>query len=243
MSKTVELLRRTFTNEIVEALVGAVNHAYEVNYDRYDPSVGHDLMTFGLMLFKSRVHYIKHLAHKYDWMRVAQIGPAFRFQIGEYTLASHRVGDSIDDDIESLFPRNQTAAWRLAERNRAQMNLPFPHESAPDTDDSACRSLILADVGNPTDGLCRLFLGIPSEISPERRISGWSTTHELWANEEVLYRGSGRNGTGRTPAEDVAPPTITLKDAADKSSPEAVPPPELDLRNLKETDDMKKKRK
>jgi hypothetical protein len=120
MSKTVELLRRAFTPEIVDTLVGAVNHAYEVNYDRYDPSVGHDLMTFGLMLFKSRVHYIKLLAHKHDWIRVVQIGPAFRFQIGEYTLASHRVGDSIDDDIESLFPatRPPPGSWPSATGRR-----------------------------------------------------------------------------------------------------------------------------
>jgi len=242
MSKTVELLQRTFTPEIVDTLVGAVSHAYEVNYDRYDPSVGHDLMTFGLMLFKSRVHYIKMLAHRHDWIRIAQIGPAFRFQIGEYTLASHRVGDSVEDDIESLFPRNQTAAWKLAERNRAQRRLPFPHEEALDRDDSACRSLILADVGNPTDGLCRLFLGIPSEISAERRISGWSTTHELWANDEALAGGARASSAWRTPPEQVAPPTITLKDAADKSSPEAVAPPELDLKHPQETDDKKKRK-
>lgn len=242
MSKTVGLLQRAFTPEIVDVLVGAVNHAYEVNYDRYDPSVGHDLMTFGLMLFKSRVHYIKLLSHKYDWIRIVQIGPAFRFQIGDYTLASHRVGDSIDDDIENLFPRNQTAAWKLAERNRAQRKLPFPHEDALDIDDSRCRSLILADVGNPTDGLCKLFLGIPSEISSDRRINGWSTTHEIWSNDEVLARGSKTAIIERTPAESVAPPTITLKESADKTSPETVTPPELDLKNSKEADDKKKQK-
>jgi hypothetical protein len=242
MSKTLDLLRGTFTTEVVDTLVGAVNHAYEVNYDRYDPSVGHDLMTFGLMLFKSRVHYIKQLAHKHDWIQIVQIGPAFRFRIGEYTLASHRVGDSIDDEIENLFPRNQTAAWKLAERNRAQRKLPFPHEDALDIDDSRCRSLILADVGNPTDGLCKLFLGIPSEISPERRISGWSSTHELWTNEDLLARGSDPIIIGRTPAEKDVPPTLTLKDVSEKSNPETVVPPELDLKNSKEVDDKKKQK-
>jgi hypothetical protein len=87
-----------------------------------------------------------------------------------------------------------------------------------------------------------LFLGIPSEISAERRISGWSTTHELWANDEVLSRASGPVTVGRTPAENVTPPTITLKDAADKSSPEAVTPPELDPKDAQETDDKKKQK-
>lgn len=238
MSKTVQLLEAAFPNEIVGKLVEAVSHAYEVTYDLYAPQYGHDAMTFGLMLYKSKVHFLKQLAEDHEWIKIVRCGACFRFEIGEYTLATHRVGDSMDADIANLFPGNRTAAPKLAERNKQQLRFEFMGDSNLDPDDSECRNLILADVGNPSDGLCKLYLNIPSDISPDGRVNEWSTTHLIWESKEV-YVGVRRASVGdQVPEEIVVPPTITLRDT-EEIKEEQVAPPNLNLKQ-EETADEKK---
>ncbi|MEJ7575934.1 MAG: hypothetical protein WKF74_02895 [Pyrinomonadaceae bacterium] len=239
MSKTIQLLQAAFPKEIAEALVGAVSQAYDVTYAHYAPEYGHDAMTFGLMLYKSKVHFLKQLAEKNDWIKVVRCGACFRFEIGMYTLATHRVGDSMEADIASLFPGNKTAAPKLAERNKRQLQLQFMEDGSFEHDDSGCHDLILADVGNPSDGLCQLFLNIPSDVSPDGRVNQWSTTYLIWESNEAYGGIRHVHGVEQIPDETVAPPTITLKES-EYVRVEQVAPPNL---NLKQEDAADKKKR
>ncbi len=242
MSKTVQQLDAAFPPEIIRCLVEALTEAYEVTDEHYAPQYGHDAMTFGLMLYKSKVYFLKKLAEQHEWLRIVNYGACFRFEINGYTLATHRIGDSVNEDVASLFPGNKTAAPRLAANNKRQLLLPFPDNGArygaDEYDDSICRSLILADIGNPEDGFCMLYLNVPIDVSPDGRVGKWGTTHLIWSNE-MLGDARGLGDGDRAPEETVVPPTITLKEAVEDQE-ETITPPVMELREDKEAEDKKR---
>jgi len=243
MYKTVQQLEATFPPEIIKYLVEALTEAYEVTDERYAPQYGHDAMTFGLMLYKSKVHFLKKLAEQHEWIRIVNYGACFRFEINGYTLATHRIGDSVNEDVASLFPGNKTAAPKLATKNKNQLLLPFPDDGRQDGtdvyDDSGCRNLILADIGNPEDGFCMLYLNVPIDVSPDGRVGKWGTTHLIWSSDEMLGGARGLGDNDRAPEETVVPPTITLKVAVENQE-ETIAPPTMELREDKEAEDKKR---
>ncbi len=181
MSQTPELLQSTLTHEITDILVKTLQQAYEENFQCFDPEIGHDAMSFGLMVYKSKVHFIKKLAEEYDWIEILQHTPFFQFKIGPYSFSAYCAGHTATADIESSFPQNRTRAARLVAANKFQLRLPYPGSSEPD--DSECREVVLADIGNPSDGLLRMFVGVPIEHSADNRITKWGTAYEIWSKD------------------------------------------------------------
>ena len=209
-----ELLRQQFTPEISEPLVELFQRAYQSNAEVFDPFIGHDEMVFGLMVHKSAKFFLAELARKEPWMEVLQQHPRFVFRISDYLMSAYRVGDSLEDDLTSLFPRNRTGAWMLADSNQRQMLFKFMSDGSVGTDDSNCRNVILAHVGNVTEGLYKLFLGVPSKFDDRNRITGWSTIVEIWSRDEassVQTDLASGDRPPQPPAVKTAPPTLTLK--------------------------------
>jgi hypothetical protein len=220
-----------------------IGRIHEVTDEHYAPQYGHDAMTFGLMLYKSKVHFLKKLAEQHEWIRIANYGACFRFEINGYTLATHRIGDSVNEDVAGLFPGNKTAAPRLAAKNRKQLVLPFVDEVIQDGtgkyDDSGCRNLILADIGNPEDGFCILYLNVPIDVSPDGRVGKRGTTHLIWSTEEMLDGARSLRDDDRAPEETIVPPTITLKEEVEDQE-ETIMPPAMELREDKEAEEKKR---
>lgn len=218
MSKTLALLKESFSEEISKKLAQKIQIAYESNFSCYDPSIGHDGMTFGLMLYKSKVYFINELEKEVEWIKINRRSPYFEFQIGEYILSSYRAGYSMEVDLSNAFPKNRSRVWKLVRNNRNQSWLPF---GDGEPDDSNCRHLILADIGNEVAGLQRLFLGIPAEVSPDYRVIRWSTTYEIWnRNEGIKQTGSAIPNNSippsKPPVEKIEPPKLKLKESSVK---------------------------
>lgn len=215
MSKLENVLREKLTDEPKEALIRLAQRAYEANAECYDPLIGHDGMTFGLMVHKSFRHFIIQTAEgeTKPWLQVIQRGPQFLFRLLGFTASTYRVGDSLEADIAQSFPRNRTGAWLLAAANMVQLVLPFPGTADPD--DSNCSNVILAHIGNPREGLCRLFLGVPSGFDEKNIVTGWSTLVDIWKREEAALAASASTGQSQPPKpgmEQATPPTLTLKE-------------------------------
>jgi hypothetical protein len=214
MSKLEERLKEVFSTERSKDLAGILDRAYRANMDCYAPDIGHDLMIFGLMVHKSMRRFLVDLSKQVNWITVLQFSPRFLFRIGEFTMSAYRAGDSVDADIAHSFPKNRTGAWSLAEANKGQMSFSFVTDGTVQPDDSNCSSLILAHVGNPTDGLCSLFVGVPADFDEKNMITEWSTTYLIWtkANSAAAPVISvDPDGPELPPAEHVKPPVITLK--------------------------------
>lgn len=209
-----ETLRQQFSSETCESLASVFQRAYRSNADCFDPFIGHDEMVFGLMVHKSAKYFIEDLAGRADWIEVIQRHPRFLFRINGFLMSAYRVGDALDDDVSQLFPKNRTGAWMLAEANRGQMVLEFMKDGSVSYDDTACTSLILGHIGSVEEGLSKMFLGVPSAFDSRNRITGWSTSVEIWSKDAG---GSAEAGlpttpdTPRAPVERTSPPVLTLK--------------------------------
>lgn len=217
-TKLSELLEERFNPEIADTLLEVVQRAYTANMDCFDPQIGHDAMTFGLMVHKSVRYFICNLSGDCHWIQVLQRSPRFVFRIGDFTISSYRAGDSLDADIAEAFPRNRTGAWLLASGNQEQMTFEFMNDGTVIADDTNCSHLILGHVGNQIDGLGLLFLGVPSKFNEKNQITAWSTLHQIWRKEGgddiSLVLDSGPSAP-QPPAEHAVPPTLTLRQATE----------------------------
>jgi hypothetical protein len=219
MSKLGELLEDRFNPEVSNALLDIVQRAYAANIDCYDPFIGHDAMTFGLMVHKSVRYFICNLSDECKWIQVMQRSPRFLFRIADFTISSYRAGDSIDTDVVDAFPKNRTGAWMLALGNQSQMSFDFMSDGSVVSDDANCSHLILGHIGNQIDGLGLLFVGVPSAFNEKNEITGWSTLHQIWRKEGGEDIGIVLNGgpiPPQAPIERTIPPTLTLREAVEE---------------------------
>jgi hypothetical protein len=214
MSRMESILREQFTTDITDPLVRIYQRAYESNSECYDPLIGHDKMVFGLMIHKSAKHFISQLAFDHYWLGIVEFNPRFVFRIKDFLISTYRVGDSIAKDIANSFPSNHGGAAQLTQANQRQLSLSFMDNGVAVADDSSCKNLILAHMGNPNDGLCRLFLGVPSALDEKQQISEWSSTFEIWALGDFGIADVPRsNPDSPVPpnVERTSPPTLTLR--------------------------------
>lgn len=209
------LIRQTFTSDIVDKLVHSINEAYQTNIPRYDPGIGDDMMLFGLMNYKSKVHNLSQLQETLPAFRVISRHPQFVMRVGEYSLSTYCAGhSSLDDPIES-FPQNRSGAAKITAGNLVQMRIPLKTADGQDIfGEARCRNIVLADIGNPSRGLIRLFLGIPTAVDEKERICGWGPMIELFSADPTFATDPMEPGISllEGPAvEQIVPPIVTLK--------------------------------
>jgi uncharacterized membrane protein len=199
VTKTEQLLKETFSMGIRQELTTCLRDAYEASITAHEPEVGHDAMSFGLLVYKSNVFILGQLAERVDWMTVTTPAPSFEFQIGEYAISCYSAGHTDTVDAKNSFPNNRTRAGRIAEANSLQARL---FEDL--WDDSACRQLILAHKGNPDEGLLEVFVAVPVTKGEDGRVKEWGTVYTLWSRG--IEGEEGIPGSGPTaPPENVAP--------------------------------------
>jgi hypothetical protein len=216
MTSTVDRLKASFTDDRTGYIVAALARAYAANVERYQPSLGDDGMNFGLNVYKGKVHFISMLGEHLPWIRVVQRNGFFRFQVDDYFLSTYCAGHAESVEPLEAFPNNRNRAGKLAEVNVQQATLWTTEEwnrtVRVQRDDSACRELILNDVGNAVDGLLKAFIGVPMEVSDDGKVSGWSTVLELWDRGTSSLSIPALPFGPDTPPETVAKFQPTLKD-------------------------------
>lgn len=211
MQKTIECLKTDFSDDILASILDAINHAYEENIELFNPEIGHDAMTFGLMVYKSKVCFLSQLAEKYETITVLQKSTYFSLKIGRYRVSTYCAGHSDEIDIANAFPKNRTRVPRIVKQNQDQLRFSFMEEGN-EVDDSSCLHLIINDIGNPRSGLQKVFLGIPIEISDRKRITKWGTVLEIWSADAQTPTLTMPTVKEVVPVEQVNPPTLTLKE-------------------------------
>jgi hypothetical protein len=213
MSETLNLLGKTFTADINEQLVGCLKRSYENNMDYFAPQIGHNGMVFGIMIYISNTHFLAELSYKVEWLEMLSKNPRFLMQIGNYKIATYKVGDKLDIDPRFSFPNNKVGAYELTKANLNQKYLYEEMNSAAEISDIHCTNLILAHSGNPDEGLLRVFLGIPSKIDANKQIMEWSTIFEIWSKDkdDDSSIATTKSDEPKVPIEKVEPPTLKLK--------------------------------
>lgn len=221
MSKTAEILSKTFTPQLNEKLIESLIHAYSASADSFMPENGHDGMVYGLMTYKSVVHFLVELSYTESEIEIILRNPRFLMKIGKFLVATYKVGDSLDTDPATAFPNNRVGAYKLAKANMDQMSFDFMEDGAEIEDDSNCTNLILAHAGNAEEGLTQVFLGVPTKFNSQGQITGWGTVYSIWdkgVGDFGTSYANARNSEPKTPVEQVAPPTLSLKSDKKKTA-------------------------
>jgi len=176
--------RATFTANVKRDIVNQVRVAYNDAQENHDESCGFNATTFG--------HNVYHLA-KFRLTKlsessggafnvVGEIGGLFRMQGGEYSIGVYKVGSSAKNNIWESFPTTENGA--NPGNNEGQ---PFfdGFELSMLDDVTARRYVVVAHLGNPTDGLVAVYLCIPIEKS-QGKITRWGYAEQIFSGEDVL---------------------------------------------------------
>lgn len=181
----------SFERAVRDAMIVGLERAYATAREAHLPGRGANEVTFGFTLYHYAVHELSAEAESLgERMEVVRRAPTFRLRVGDYVAACHRVGSSESDPIEASFPGNDSAAPAMVE---TQLWL-----NGIDDGLFEARNLVLAHMGNTTDGLCAAYLCIPRRIEKDRIVE-WAHTDCIWR------RGAGQMGTAG-PAPSTPPP-------------------------------------
>jgi hypothetical protein len=194
-----------FGPEAQDLLVRALRRAYETVCEHHDPARGADAQTFGFCAYKYAAFEIDREAKtNTKAITVSSRNPIFRFVIGGFELACHRVGDSEHDDIAVSFPGNNGAVVQMIEEQLWLDNVPRGQAL---TD---ARSVVLAHMGNPEDGLRAVYLCIAEEAK-DGRISRWAYSELVWRADLDATISTTTSVTERAPVEHVEAPRVVRR--------------------------------
>ncbi len=206
------LFASTFSVAIRNELTDALAAAYATATELHDPKRGSNESTFGYGLYHYSIHEI--CARVGDRMTVVSRQPSFRFRVGDYELACHRVGTSEREDICQSFPNAENAAYTMCE---AQLWLPGMGGS-PGLQQA--RRLVLAHMGNAEDGFRAAYLCIPGETDGTR-IVRWAFADPIWTAGQSVEDNGLHLADNEVPEESVGEPVVRRKpkkDTADEDN-------------------------
>lgn len=207
------LFDATFMPDLNNAIVRALERAYETACEHHVPERGGNEVTFGFTLYNYAVHELCGLAGVVDSVAVNSRHPVFRLRVGQYELACHRVGNSERDNIWSSFPNNDGAVSTMFEE---QLWLPAVREHMHVED---ARKLILAHLGNSEDGLRAVYLCVPGKTD-SGRIIAWVAAHRVWRADEATAAVTPQRPLIR---EEVVPePTVRRRTPAARAPEETI---------------------
>lgn len=162
-----------FTEARTAMLVQAVRDAYNRALLDYSPEDGWDAQLFGFTLYKYiQKRLLKLCKDPGLGFEIRSAHPAFRLGVGPFTLASYGCGQSGTQDIYHSFPNNENGAPALVDLNQFCLDLGYEAVAVP-------RALILAHLGNFTNGLEALYLVTPGG-KQDGRINEWSYAKLLY---------------------------------------------------------------
>jgi len=200
-----EALETTF-DSIARGLVAALREAYDTACEHHDPGEGGNSKTFGYCLYHYAVHEISNSPEKEDGrLEVISTDPTFRFKVGEFELACHRVPAG---DIWDSFPRNDGAVGEMVDTELWLPGCEPAEESAIDLQD--VRKVVLAHQGGPEDGLVAAYICMPIRLNSAGQIEAWGYVKPL-ADPADFGRANPKDDMPKTPPESIDDVSVRRK--------------------------------
>jgi hypothetical protein len=204
-----EKLARAFGPSLRAAIIAEYINLYRYVITIYDPDQGWDSQAFGFMAYKAAVHRLAVLARDPDSsFNLRSTFPSFRWEAGDFLVATYRVGASARDPIDRSFPKNENGAVELADLNQFSMDLGQEGAIAP--------AVIVAHQGNHITGLEAVYLAVPGDTDG-RHVTSWHYTELLWRRSDGDEVTPPARSAGPTPA---SIPEVMVKLRLVKPEPE-----------------------
>ena len=200
----VARIRSAFPDALCQALVAALDEAYQEVSAFHRPERGWNNFTFGTGVWTIALFQLQELVREREWELVEEVdNHRVTFVKDGLHLSCYKVGFSAEEDIYASFPNNQNAAKRLVQNNRQYDLFGETYQ------DGAPVDLVLAHLGNPERGLEAVYLCVPSAVGTDDRICEWAYAQLLWRKDARAVVEPAE----RVLAAEVAiePPAIRLK--------------------------------
>lgn len=188
----------TFTPLVKRSIVSQLLVAYNDVQENHDESCGFNAHTFGYNVYHLAKFRLKELSEKSGGSLeiVGEIGGLFRLQNGKFKIGVYKVGSSSQTNIWESFPSTENGA--NSGNHEFQLGFSEPEFELAMLDDVSKRDyVIIAHMGNATDGLAAVYLCIPMEASREGKITRWGYAEQIYCADD---------GLGTMPAAPDRPP-------------------------------------
>jgi hypothetical protein len=200
-----EALETTF-DSIASGLVAALREAYDTACEHHDPGKGDNSKTFGYCLYHYAVHEIDNSPERKDGrLQVVSIDPTFRFKVGDFELACHKVPSG---DIWESFPRNDGAVGEMVAASLWLKGFEPAEESALDLQNA--RRVVLAHQGGPEEGLIAAHICIPTRLNAGGQIEEWGYVKSL-SDPADFGRAIPKDDVAKTPPESIDDVSVRRK--------------------------------
>lgn len=178
---------------IREVIFDALNATYRSALDKHDPSEGSNNMTFGQEVYQFGCFQLSQHAQYIEGLTPVQ-SKKFYLDYNGFRLFHHKVGSSLEDNIESSFPTSKSKSSRMY--NPKQLTFDFEEDVA-----LFPLCLVIAHAGNPVKGLEYIYLCQPGLIENDQ-IKSWNYISELWvrSQEEISHSAKSELNTEKPQA-------------------------------------------
>ncbi len=203
---------KTFTKDVKDAIVKAVKYTYDIVQEGHRPDLGFDAHTYGYSVYRVGTYQLGEYCKrsKGKLARVQELKSLFRCKAADYMLGFYKVGSSGDANIWESFPTSENGA--VSVNTEGQLILGGLEDAMADQVDEL-RYVIVAHLGNPSDGLCAVYLCIPIQTEGGKI--------KRWGYVEAIYR-RGMISSSAAPPPPFAPPAVNPEvPVAPQEEPEA----------------------
>ena len=205
-----------FSLAVRQAMADKLRVTYDEVADRHDVAVGFNQNTFSIGIYHVAAHQIATLEQQLGGrLRVLTRSPKYRVRVGEFTMACHRVGSSMGDDIMQCFPRPGSAATEMVPQvDPSQLRFAFP-----DVDPAIGlqRSIVLAHFGNPIEGFLKAYLCFPTK-QIDGQIVEWGFADPLLHDMADSLSGPRSSDTHLPPEEVIEDYALELTEKAERDA-------------------------
>jgi hypothetical protein len=211
MTSFRDVLPEGLAEELPHRIVTALQHTYAMNAERHDPSLGDDGLTFGVGVWRNSWHGLEEAVEPLPDVSSERPDGSLVLVIGATRIHSYKVGNTEELDIATVRFSGTATKSRIVRSNAEQLQL---FDSATTLAPPA--NLVLAHAGNPFDGLCAVYVGVPTEGDSG---PSWHWVEELFRIPPSDIRRSEPIAQGPTTPYSDMPVTdfdLTLKPEVDE---------------------------
>jgi hypothetical protein len=161
---------------IREIIFDSLNAAYLSALDKHDPSDGSNNITFGQEIYQFACFQLSQHAQYIDGLTPLH-AKKFYLEYQGFQIFHHKVGSSLEDNIESSFPASKSKSSQLY--NPKQLAFDFEEEDLQ----LFPLCLVIAHAGSPVNGLEYIYLCQPGVVENDQ-IKSWKYISELWVRPQ-----------------------------------------------------------
>lgn len=207
--------------DLANLIVTGVRETYDLNSLRFDELVGDDGVTFGFCIYRNVWYRIEQdLLGADDWKTSRPDGSLVITGKGcRIHIYRHGQNEAVELDRFRLDDAKSYTKKSIAQNN-GQMKFDLATEEVVIAPANGFLELVIVHAGNPDDGCCGIWLGIPA-VTEHSSQSPWVEVRPLWLIDRAVKGGSGPDASTVQPRHDELPEPTVIVEVIEPEEPSA----------------------